>query len=431
MQVLVVGSGGREHALCWKISQSPLVDRVHCAPGNAGIAEVAACRAVKGEDIPGLVALAKNESIDLTVVGPEVPLCAGIVDAFQAEGLKAFGPTKSNARVEGDKAFARDLCKDNRIPSPGYWTFKDYGQAKAFLDNREEGPIVVKASGLAAGKGVTVAANNGEALAAVRECMEVSRFGHAGAVVVLEEFLEGEEVSLICITDGQTLVPLEPAQDHKQVYDEDKGPNTGGMGAFSPVASIKGRILAQIESQVLLPAVHGLKQGDEPYRGILYAGLMMTHGGPRVLEFNCRLGDPETQPLLMRMKSDLVPYLLHTVEGTLDQLEAPEWDPRVAVCVMATSAGYPGEYVKGKPILGLEHIETGPDLQIFHSGTARTGGMGKSGGDVVTAGGRVLSVCALGETVDEARERAYAAMEKVDFHGKHYRNDIGARPRVS
>lgn len=421
MQVLVVGGGGREHALAWKIAQSPLVDRVHCAPGNAGIAEVAACRAVKDNDIPGLVKLAKDEKIELTVVGPEVPLCEGIVDAFEAEGLKIFGPSKEYAQLEGDKAFARELCRRNRIPSPAFWTFEDFSQAKAFLDNREEGPIVVKASGLAAGKGVTVAADREQAIAAARECMEQARFGDSGRRVVFEEFLEGEEVSLIAITDGLTIVPLEPAQDHKQVFDGDKGPNTGGMGAFTPVDSVKGRILSQIESQVLLPAVHGLRRSGKGYRGFLYAGLMMTHGGPRVLEFNCRLGDPEAQPLLMRFKSDLVPYLLHTVDGTLDQLEAPEWDTRVAVCVMATSGGYPGEYKTGMPILGLDTIETGPEMQIFHSGTSR------KGDDALTSGGRVLSACALGDSVEDARERAYAALDRIDFLGKHVRRDIGAR----
>ncbi|MCA8943141.1 MAG: phosphoribosylamine--glycine ligase [Planctomycetes bacterium] len=423
MQVLVVGGGGREHALCWKIAQSPLVDRVHCAPGNAGIAEVADCRPVKDDDIPGLVALAKKDGIDLTVVGPEVPLCAGIVDAFEAEGLKIFGPSRDYARLEGDKAFARELCRRNRIPSPSFWTFEDFSQAKAFLENREEGPIVVKASGLAAGKGVTVAENREQAIEAARDSMEKKRFGDSGRRIVFEEFLEGEEVSLIALTDGTTILPLEPAQDHKQVFDGDEGPNTGGMGAYSPVPSVNHRVLSQIESQVLLPTVHGLRRSGEGYRGFLYAGLMMTHSGPRVLEFNCRLGDPETQPLLMRFQSDLVPYLLHTIDGTLAELEAPEWDPRTAVCVMATSGGYPGPYKTGMPILGLDGIETGPDLQIFHSGTSRRAS------DVLTAGGRVLAACALGENVAEARERAYSAIDRIDFLGKHVRRDIGARER--
>ena len=423
MQVLVVGGGGREHALAWKIAQSPLVDRVHCAPGNAGIADVADCRAVKSDDIPGLLKLAKDSGIGLTVVGPETPLCDGIVDAFESEGLKVFGPSRTCAQIEGDKAFARELCRRNRIPSPSFWTFDDITNAKAFLDNREDGPIVVKATGLAAGKGVTVVENNKEAFRAIRECMEGSKFGGAGQRVVLEEFLEGEEVSLICITDGQTIVPLEPAQDHKQVFDGDEGPNTGGMGAFTPVASIPARVLAAIESQVLLPVVHGLKQTGDVFKGFLYAGLMLTHSGPKVLEFNCRLGDPETQPLLMRLKSDIVPYLMHTVDGTLDQLEAPEWDSRTAVCVMATSGGYPGDYSKGLPVLGLDTIELSGDLQVFHSGTARRSD------DVVTSGGRVLSVCALGDSVDEARDRAYGGLEQVDFHGKHFRTDIGRRRR--
>ncbi len=421
MKILVVGGGGREHALCWKIAQSELVDEVICAPGNAGIQNIAKCFPVSVENLEGLRKLALEEKADLTVVGPEVPLCAGIADYFAEEGLKVFGPSKAAAEVEGDKLFARELCKRNRIPSPSFWSYEVAAHAKAFLENREEGPLVVKAAGLAAGKGVTVAKNIAEARAAVQESMEQERFGAAGGRVVIEECLEGPEVSVMCITDGQTIIPLEPARDHKPINDGDQGPNTGGMGALSPVPSVRPRILEQIESQVLLPAVHGLNQEERPFKGFLYAGLMLTAAGPKVLEFNARLGDPETQPLLMRLESDIVPYLIHTADGTLDQLEAPQWDPRPCVCVMATSEGYPGEYRKSLPIYGLDSIEEGPDLQVFHSGTRR------KGLDVLTNGGRVLSVCARADTVEQAREKAYAALEKIEFQGMHFRKDIGKR----
>jgi phosphoribosylamine--glycine ligase len=419
MNILVVGSGGREHALAWKIAQSPLVERVVCAPGNAGIAAVADCRPVAAEDAQGLVALAREVGAELTVIGPEAPLCAGVVDAFRGNGLLAFGPSAEAARIEGDKAFARELCRRHRIPSPAFWVFEDQRQALAFLENRPDGPIVVKAAGLAAGKGVTVAPDSQRAKEAVRDAMERRRFGDAGRRVVLEECLEGPELSVMCLTDGRTIVPFEPARDHKPVFDDNQGPNTGGMGAVSPVALAGARVLRQIESQVLLPTVHGMNQDGRTFRGFLYAGLMLTAAGPRVLEFNCRLGDPETQPLLMRLRSDLVPLLLHTARGTLEELDAPEWDPRVAVCVVAASPGYPGEHPRGLPIHGLDRIDTGPDLQVFHSGTARRGI------DTVTAGGRVLSVTALGDTVDAARARVYQALGRIEFQGMHFRRDIG------
>ena len=314
MKVLVVGGGGREHALCWKIGQSPLVEQVYCAPGNGGTNAVAENVDIGARDIPALVNYARETDIGLTVVGPEDPLCEGIVDAFREVGLKIFGPDRKGAQIEGSKAFARDLCRRNRIPSPGFWVFENMPQANAFLENRPDGPIVVKASGLAAGKGVSVLKNHVEARKALRDCMERARFGDAGKVVVLEECLEGEELSVIALTDGHTIVPLEPARDHKRVFNAEKGPNTGGMGAVSPVPALGNRIKRQIENQILLPAVHGLNLEDITYRGFLYVGLMLTDAGPRVLEFNCRLGDPETQPLLMRLKTDLVPLLLHTVD---------------------------------------------------------------------------------------------------------------------
>ncbi len=421
MKVLVVGGGGREHALCWKIAQSPLVDEVFCAPGNAGTAGQVNNVDISATDLDGLCRFAKDQSIDLTVVGPEDPLCQGIVDVFQEAGLKIFGPNKAAANIEGSKAFARDLCRRNRIPSPGYWVYDNVNHASAFLENRPDGPLVVKAAGLAAGKGVIICKDRAEIRAALRLCMDSGKFGDAGKVVVLEEFLEGPELSVMMLTDGHTIIPFEPARDHKPVFNADKGPNTGGMGAVSPVASLGNRIKHQIEDQVLLPAVHGLNREDIDYRGFLYVGLMLTSTGPRVLEFNCRLGDPETQPLLMRLKSDLVPLLLHTLDGTLDEFEAPEWDARTAVCVVAASGGYPDLYEKGIPIAGLEGIECGSDLQVFHAGTATRNG------DLVTAGGRVLAVCALGDTVDDARKFAYEAMGKIEFLGKHCRTDIPVR----
>jgi phosphoribosylamine--glycine ligase len=421
MNVLVVGGGGREHALCWKIAQSPLVKQLHCAPGNAGIAELAQLWPVQAEDVAGIVALAKKLEAGLVVVGPEAPLCAGLVDALTAAGIKVFGPSQKAAAIEGDKAFARELCRRHRIPGPQFWTFDDLRVALSFLDNREDAPLVVKAAGLAAGKGVVVCGDNDEARVAVRACLEHHRFGEAGRRIVMEECLEGPEVSMIVLTDSRTIMPLEPCQDHKRVFDGDQGPNTGGMGAYSPVPSVRGRILAQIENQILLPTVHAMNREGRPFSGFLYAGLMLTPLGPRVLEFNCRLGDPETQPLLMRMKSDLVPLLLATAEGKLESCEAPAWDPGSAVCVMATSAGYPGEYGKGVPIRGLESVERSAQLQVFHSGTVRRAT------ETVTSGGRVLATCALGKDAREARERAYAAMAKIEFAGMHYRKDIASR----
>lgn len=418
MKILVVGGGGREHALAYKLRQSPLVTRLFCAPGNAGIAQVADIVDIGAEDLAGLRAFAVENAIDLVVVGPEAPLCAGIVDEMTKAKIRCFGPTRQAAELEGSKAFARELCRRHRIPSPLFWTFEDAAKAKAFLDMREEGPLVVKASGLAAGKGVVVCKKLDEARAAAADILEKRRFGEAGNTAVFEEFLVGEELSLMTLTDGQTIVPLEPARDHKAVFDGDKGPNTGGMGAFSPVA-VQPRTLAQIENQIVFPTVHAMNRENRRYQGFLYAGLMLTAQGPRVLEYNCRLGDPETQPLLMRLQSDLLPLLLATVDGKLDTMEAPVWDRRHAVCVVACSGGYPGEFKKGLPIFGLDSVANGPDLQVFHSGTA------KKGGDVVTNGGRVLSVTALGDTMAEARERAYGALRKIEFVGQHWRRDIG------
>ncbi len=419
MRILVIGSGGREHALCWKLRQSPQCTKLYCAPGNAGTGEVAENVDIPAHELVKLRDFAKQQKIDLTVVGPEEPLCLGLVDTFGAASLLAFGPSKAAAEVEGSKAFARELGRRNKIPSPGFWTFDSAQAALGFLENRAEGPVVVKASGLAAGKGVVIAKTLAEAMSAVEEIMERGRFGAAGNTVVFEELLFGSEASLIVLTDGKTIVPLEPAQDHKKVFDADQGPNTGGMGAISPVPVLGQRTLRQIESQIVFPAIHGLNRDGRVFRGFLYAGVMLTAAGPRLLEFNCRLGDPETQPLLMRMQSDLLPYLLHAAKGTLDQLEAPKWDPRYAVCVVATSAGYPGDYPKGLLIHGLDKVQSGPELQVFHGGTRR------KGADVLTNGGRVLSVTALGKSLADARALVYGALAKIEFQGMHYRKDIG------
>ncbi|MBK8100455.1 MAG: phosphoribosylamine--glycine ligase [Planctomycetes bacterium] len=418
MKILVVGGGGREHALCWKIAQSPLVTKVFCAPGNAGTATIAENVDLAADDIAGIRAFAVDHKIDLTVVGPEAPLCLGLVDELQKANRKCFGPNKAAAEIEGSKAWARELCRRHRIPSPQHWTFDDLAKARAFLDLREPGPIVVKASGLAAGKGVAICKKPEEAKTAIIDCFEKRRFGEAGAVVVFEEFLEGQELSVMTLTDGQTIVPFEPARDHKAVFDGDKGPNTGGMGAFSPVP-VPSRTMAQIEGQVVFPTIHAMNREGRRYQGFLYAGLMLTAQGPRVLEYNCRLGDPETQPLLMRLKSDLVPLMLATVDGTLDKLDAPVWDPRPCVTVVACSGGYPGDYKKNVPIQGLAQVVGSADLQVFHSGTQ------KKGGDVLTAGGRVLAVTALGADLIAARAAAYAALQKIEFVGMHYRKDIG------
>ena len=418
MNVLVVGGGGREHALCWKLAASPMKKRLFCAPGNAGIAQVAECLDIAANDILALRTAAKQNKIDLTIVGPEEPLCAGIADAFAEDGLLVFGPNKAAAEIEGSKAFARELCRRNKIPSPTHWTFENSMAAHAFLENRPEGPIVVKASGLAAGKGVVLAKNRQEARAAVEDFMERGRFGPAGQTVVLEETLVGDEASFIVLTDGKTIAPLDTARDHKRLLDGDKGPNTGGMGTVSPAPGVGNRALRQIESQIVLPAIHGMNREGRTFQGFLYAGVMLTNAGPRLLEFNCRLGDPETQPLMLRFDSDLLPYLHHAAKGTLDQLEAPKWDSRVAVCVVVASGGYPGEVKKGSLIFGLDRVESGPDLQVFHAGTK------SKGADVVTNGGRVLSVTGMARTVVEARDKVYQALAKIEFAGMQYRKDI-------
>lgn len=422
MKVLVVGGGGREHALAWKLSQSPEVKNIFCAPGNAGTATLPKTvnLPVSAEDLPGLENVARVRRIDLTVVGPEAPLELGIVDRFSEAGFTVFGPTQRAARIETSKTFAKTICRKHGIPSADFATFHDPDSARRYL-REHPGPIVIKASGLAAGKGVLVCRSTEEALTAIHDMMERRIFGDAGLEVVVEEFLQGEEASILFFTDGKAIYPLESAQDHKAIFDGDRGPNTGGMGAYSPAPLITPELLRDIERDVLVPIVHALNTEGCPYRGVLYAGLMITSRGPQVLEFNARFGDPETQPILMRLKSDLVPVIRAILAGKLEDVEL-EWDERPAVCLVIASGGYPGKYEKGKVIEGLAAAAEVPDAFVFHAGTTVS-----KDGSVVTAGGRVLGVTALGQTIAEAQKRAYEVARLIHFDGAYYRTDIGSK----
>ncbi len=421
MKVLVIGGGGREHALAWKAAQSPRVEKVYVAPGNAGTAHEPGVEnlAVGAEDVAGLVNAARELAIDLTIVGPEAPLVAGVVDAFEAAGLACFGPRRDAARLEGSKAFTKEFLARHRIPTAEYQVFTETAPAIAYI--REKGaPIVVKADGLAAGKGVIVAENEEQAIAAVEEMLEANRFGDAGSRVVVEEFLRGEEASFIVMADGRHILPLATSQDHKARDDGDRGPNTGGMGAYSPAPVVTDEVYQRIMERVIRPTIEGLAADGLPYTGFLYAGLMIDgEGNPKVLEYNCRFGDPETQPILMRMRSDLVELCLTALEGHLEIVE-PQWDSRAALGVVMAAGGYPGSYRKGDVITGLP--EETPDLKVFHAGTALD-----DQGRPVTAGGRVLCVTALGDTVAEAQARAYQAVKQIHWEGAYYRTDIGHR----
>lgn len=417
MKVLVVGGGGREHALVWKIAQSPRVEAVFCAPGNAGIARYAQCIPILAEDIQGLLGFARQERIDLTVVGPEAPLVAGLVSAFEEAGLRVFGPRKNAAEIEGSKALAKEIMEKYGIPTARYATFTDAAAARDYI--RQHGaPCVVKADGLAAGKGVTVAMTAGEALAAVETIMEDRAFGAAGERVVIEEYLEGEEVSVLAFTDGETVVPMASAQDHKRVFDGDQGPNTGGMGAYSPAPLYTDQLHEQVIREILVPTIRGMATEGRHYRGVLYAGLMVTKDGPKVLEYNARFGDPETQPILMRLDTDLVDIIESILAGRLAG-QPVRWKDEAAVCVVLASGGYPGDYQKGKVITGLDQVPGG--VEVFHAGTAL------KDGQVVTTGGRVLGVTALGTTIREAINNAYEAIKPIHFEGMHYRTDIGRK----
>ncbi len=419
MKVLVVGGGGREHALAWQIARSPRVTKLYCAPGNPGIARVAECLPIAADDVPALRDAAKAHRVDLTVVGPEAPLAAGIVDEFRKDQRLIFGPHKAAARIEASKAFSKNLMVRLRIPTAEAQTFTTLAPALAYLDRRDA-PIVVKADGLAQGKGVVVAATRAEAREAVRAMLEGKAFGEAGACVVIEEFLDGEELTVMAFTDGKTVVPLAPAQDHKRVGDGDTGPNTGGMGAYAPAPSGTRELVDRVRRTILEPVVEGLSRMGSPFHGVLYAGLMMVRGEPKVLEFNARMGDPETQVVLPLLKTDGVEVLAAVAEHRLDGLTV-EWQDRAAVCVVLAAPGYPGAPTKGLAIHGLAELERQDELVVFHAGTAA------GPGGVVTAGGRVLGVTGLGETLAAARDRAYAGVRRISFDGMHYRSDIAAR----
>jgi len=418
VNVLVIGRGGREHTLVWALKKSPKVDRVYCAPGNAGIAQMAECVPIGEKAFDELGRFAKEKEIGLVVVGPEDPLLAGAVDYFESIGIPAFGPRKDAAEIEGSKAFAKALMAKYGIPTAAYASFDNYDEALAYLRSRKA-PIVVKADGLAAGKGVTVAATLEEAEEALKAAMLDNVFGEAGSRVVIEQFLAGQEMSILSFVDGETVLPMVPAQDHKPVFDGDRGPNTGGMGTYSPVPHIPGSIVDKAVETIVKPTARAMVQEGRPFRGVLYAGLMITpEGEPMVIEFNCRFGDPETQVVLPRLKSDLAEVMLATVEGRLADVKL-EWSDEAAVCVVLASGGYPGPYRKGLPISGLDEVE---ESLVFHAGTALS-----DDGRIVTDGGRLLGVTATGKDLAEARAKAYADIDKIFYEGKHCRTDIGLK----
>ena len=417
MKVLVVGSGGREHALCWKIAQRPDTE-VYVAPGNIGMVDVATLVNIKVDDIAGLVDFAKAEGIDLTVVGPELPLTLGIVDAFQEAGLACFGPNKASAKLEGSKAFSKELMKKYGIPTAAFDTFTDVDKAKAFVD--EIGvPCVVKADGLAAGKGVIICMTREEADKAIEDMLTDHAFGDASATIVIEEYMVGPEVSVLAFADGKSVLPMVSAQDHKRIFDGDKGPNTGGMGAYSPAPVYTEALSAEVNKTIIEPTIAAMAAEGTPFTGILYTGLMLTEKGPRVLEYNVRFGDPETQPIMVRMKSDIVALFQACVDGKLDEATL-EWHDEAAVCVIMASGGYPASSEKGVPIHGLDDIAA-EEAIVFHSGTA------EKDGEIVTNGGRVLGVTAKDATIKGAIDKAYAAVEKINFDHMQFRRDIGAR----
>ena len=419
MKVLVVGGGGREHALVWKIAQSPKVTKIYCAPGNAGISEQATIIPIKANDLNSLLEFALKERIDLTVVGPEDPLTQGIVDLFESKGLFIFGAYRKAAEIEGSKAFAKEMMKKYHLPTAVYEIFDNRDEAVKYI-RKQGAPIVVKADGLAAGKGVIVCKTVEEAIQSVDKIMVEKIFGEAGHRAVIEEYLVGEEASYIAFTDGKAILPMASSQDHKPIFDGDQGPNTGGMGAYSPAPVVTDDVHEKIIEKILRPIIYGMGEEGRPYKGVLYAGLMIHNGHPKVLEFNARFGDPETQPVLMRMKGDIVPILEACMKGTLSQHRI-EWDSRPSVCVVMASNGYPGDYEKGKVIKGLKEVSRMEGVFVFHAGTAL------KDGQIVTNGGRVLGVTGLGEDISRAMEKTYQAVKKISWDGVHYRTDIGQK----
>ncbi len=416
MKILVVGGGGREHTIIWKLKQSPRVTEIHCAPGNGGISDMAVCVPLKATDIRGMVDYAKKQRFDLVIVAPDDPLYLGMVDALQKEGIRAFGPTAGGARIEGSKVYAKHLMKKYGIPTARCEVFGDYAVACEYA-RRCALPVVVKADGLALGKGVIICATAEEAEAALYDIMVKKVFGEAGASVVVEEFIQGPEVSVLAFCDGKTILPMASAQDHKRAFDNDQGPNTGGMGTFSPSPKYTDSVRAEVEETIIRRTVDALQQEGIDYRGVIYFGLMLTKDAPKLLEYNARFGDPEAQVVLPRMKNDLLTVMDAVIDGKLDKITL-EWDERSAVCVVLASGGYPGAYPKGLPITGLEEVE---GAVVFHAGTA------KQNGGYVTAGGRVLGVTALGADITQARERAYGEVKKIRFEGAQYRTDIGIK----
>tara|TARA_R110002095_G_scaffold168897_5_gene146653 strand:+ start:6661 stop:7941 length:1281 start_codon:yes stop_codon:yes gene_type:complete len=426
MKVLVIGQGGREHALVWKLAQSESVSQIFCAPGNAGTQLDATNVPIDASDIPRIVAFAKAESIRLAIVGPEVPLVAGMSDALRAAGIAVFGPSKAAAELEGSKSFAKQMMWKANVPTAKSETFSNFEAAEAFLEDREEQPLVIKADGLAAGKGVLICDTKQEALDAIMSLMRIREFGDAGKTVIIEEKLIGQEVSILAIVSGSTIIPLETSQDHKAAYDGDLGPNTGGMGAYSPAPLVTDELMDEIIEKILVPMVNVMKTEDRPFNGVLYAGLMITNQGPKVLEFNVRFGDPEAQPVLMRLKTDLAELLLAAAEERLDEIEPLEWDERPAVCVVMASEGYPDEYKKGKVIRGLDEAAKLADTKVFHAGTAIRD---EEEVQVVTDGGRVLGVTAIGETISQAKLKAYQAVKCIRWDGAWCRKDISDKAR--
>jgi phosphoribosylamine---glycine ligase len=419
MKILVIGGGGREHALVWKIHQSPKVEKIYCAPGGAAIGELADIVAIAPEQIEKLAAFAAAENIDLTVVGPELPLTLGITDLFEQRGLRIFGPNRQAAQLEGSKAFAKEMLRDNNIPTASFGTFTDAPSAKRFIATQNT-PVVVKADGLAAGKGVLICSTRAEANAAVDQILVDRNFGAAGEKVVIEEFLNGEEATFMALTDGEHVLPLASSQDYKRVFDKDEGPNTGGMGAYSPAPVITQEIHGRILREILAPLLAGLKKNQIRYRGVIYVGLMITEDGPKVLEFNARFGDPECQPIMMRLKSDLVDIMEAVIDGRLNNTQA-EWHEDAAVCVVLAAGGYPGPYAKGEEVRGLEKLRDWTNGFVFHAGTT------KDNGRWITSGGRVLGVTARGKTISDAVREAYRGVGQISWDGMHFRKDIARR----